>query len=81
MTREATREDILRKYIVISNGIESTGWTKHITLKSDKREYVGRLHWDSHDGYSMYWDGISMPEEAYLPEFEYVLDSITEGHK
>ena len=78
---EVTREEILSKYMVQSSGIESTGWTKHIRLHTGaiNGEYTGRLHWDSNDGYTMIWDNDRAPKEAYRPEFEYVLDSITEG--
>ena len=82
MTAEVTREEILSKYMVQSSGISTTGWTKYIRLHTGgKDEYVGRLYWDSNDGYRMYWDDDKMPDEAYRPEFEYVLDSITEGDK
>ena len=40
-------------------------------------EYVGRLHWDSDNGYSMVWD-TQQPPEADRPEFEYILDCITD---
>jgi hypothetical protein len=36
------------------------------------------LNWDENDGYSTYWEGATLPH-ARLPEFEYVLDCITEG--
>ena len=80
MTAEVTREEILNKYMVQSSGIQSTGWTKQIRLHTGgiNGEYTGRLHWDSNDGYRMMWDNDIMPKEADRPEFEYVLDSITE---
>jgi len=79
MNLEVTRKELLDKYMVQSSGIQSTGWTKQIILHngSVNGQYVGRLHWDSHDGYSMYWD-TPAPPEADRPEFEYILDSITE---
>lgn len=81
MTAEVTREEILNKYMVQSSGIATTGWTKYIILNtgSPNGQYIGRLHWDSNDGYTMFWDNDKAPKEAYRPEFEYVLDSITEG--
>jgi hypothetical protein len=81
LTLEVTRKEILDKYMVQSSGIATTGWTKYITLHTGKAngDYTGRLYWDSNDGYRMYWDDDKMPEEAYRPEFEYILDSITEG--
>jgi hypothetical protein len=79
---EVTREEILRKYMVLSGKKETNGWAKHIRLHTGgKDEYVGTLYWDSNDGYRMYWDDDKIPAEAYRPEFEYVLDSITEGSK
>ena len=80
---EVTRGEILSKYVVESKGIATTGWTKYITLHTDGKDkkYTGRLHWDSNDGYNMVWDDNKMPEEAYRPEFEYVLDCISEGDK
>jgi hypothetical protein len=83
LTAEVTREEILNKYMVQSSGIESTGWTKYIILNTGavNGEYTGRLHWDSNDGYTMVWNNDRAPKEAYRPEFEYVIDSITEGNK
>ena len=83
MTDEVTRNEIASKYRVLPSGIMTTGWTKDIKMAmwgSTDWEYVGRLHWDSHDGYSIYWD-TQQPPEADRPEFEYVLDSMTEVEK
>jgi hypothetical protein len=82
MSEEVTTTEILSKYTVLSGKQETNGWTKYIRLHADgKDEYAGRLHWDTHDGYSMYWDDDKIPVEAYRPEFEYVLDCITEGDR
>ena len=83
MTAEVTRTEILNKYMVQSTGIATTGWTKYIVLDTGATNgrYSGRLHWDSNDGYRMFWDDERIPNEAYRPEFEYILDSITEGDK
>ena len=63
--------------MISSDGKTSTGFAKSILLNDGTNQYSGRLHWDSHDGYSMYWDGVEAPESD-RPEFEYILDCITE---
>lgn len=81
MIDEVSRNEIVSKYRVLPTGITTTGWTKDIKMAewgSLEWQYTGRLHWDSHDGYSIYWDTVA-PPEADRPEFEYILDSITEG--
>ena len=80
MTGEVTIEELMDKYMISSDGKMSTGFTKSIILNDKVNKYSGRLHWDSHDGYSMYWD-TSAPPEADRPEFEYILDAITEMEK
>ena len=83
MDKEVTKEEILNKYMVQSSSISTTGWTKYIRLHTGaiNGEYTGRLHWDSNDGYRMFWDDNKVPKEADRPEFEYVLDCITEGNR
>ena len=83
MTEEVSINEIVSKYKVQSSGIATTGWTKNINMAmwgSTDWEYVGRLHWDSDNGYSMVWD-TQQPPEADRPEFEYTLDCITEGDR
>ena len=80
---EVTIREILDKYMIQSGGIKSTGWTKYIEMNTGKinGKYTGKLHWDSVDGYMMQWDDDRIPKEAYRPEFEYVIDCITEGDR
>ena len=77
LTGEVTITVLMDKYMISSDEKMSTGVTKSIILNDGTNQYSGRLHWDSHDGYSMAWD-TSSPPEAYRPEFEYVLDCITD---
>ena len=77
MTGEVTITELMDKNMISSDEKMSTGFTKSIILNDGTNQYSGRLHWDSHDGYSMAWD-TSSPPEAYRPEFEYVLDCITD---
>jgi hypothetical protein len=77
MTGEVTVSEIMKKYMVSSDGKVSTGFAKSIILNDGTNQYSGRLHWDSHDGYEMFWD-TPAPPEADRPEFEYILDCITD---
>ena len=77
---EVSVMELLDKYMISSDGKTSTGFTKSILLNDGTNQYSGRLHWDSHDGYTMVWD-TTTPPEADRPEFEYALDSITEMDK
>jgi hypothetical protein len=72
-------QDVLRKDLQIEcYGREETAWAKTVVITYDDVEYEVRLNWDENDGYSTYWEGATLPH-ARLPEFEYVLDCITEG--
>lgn len=72
-------QDALRKDLQIEcYGREETAWAKTVIITYDDVEYEVRLNWDENDGYSTYWEGATLPH-ARLPEFEYVLDCITEG--
>lgn len=82
---EVTHDMILDKYDVQLKKEVVTGWTKIITLTdATGKKYEIYLTWDSDDGYRVmnYFD---VPEdklpEMDMPEFEYVLDSITEDMK
>ena len=77
MTGEVTVSEIMKKYMVSSDGKVSTGFAKSIILNDGTNQYSGRLYWDSHDGYEMIWDK-TIPPEADRPEFEYILDCITD---
>jgi hypothetical protein len=77
MTGEVSIMELMDKYMISYDEKMSTGFSKSIILNDGDNQYSGRLHWDSHDGYSMFWD-TSAPPEADRPEFEYILDCITE---
>jgi len=77
LTGEVTVSELMGKYMISTDGKTSTGFTKSIILNDGTNQYSGRLHWDSHDGYSMFWD-TPTPPEADRPEFEYILDCITD---
>ena len=71
-------QDVLRELQIECYGREETAWAKTVIITYDGVEYEVRLNWDENDGYSTYWEGATLPH-ARLPEFEYVLDCITEG--
>ena len=77
MTGEVTVRELMEKYMISTDGKTSTGFSKSIILNDGTNQYSGRLHWDSNDGYSMGWD-TQQPPEADRPEFEYILDCITD---
>ncbi len=71
-------QDALRELQIECYGREETAWAKTVIITYDGAEYEVRLNWDENNGYSTYWEGATLPH-ARLPEFEYVLDCITEG--
>jgi len=74
---EVTQEELLDKYMVQSERSKVTRWSRFVSLNDgDGEEHNGILTWDANDGYSMYWWDTS-PAMAERPEFEYVLDCIT----
>jgi hypothetical protein len=74
---EVTEKELLDTYMVQSESAKVTSWSRFISLDDgSKEQYTGTLTWDADDGYRMYWyDG--HPKMAERPEFEYVLDCIT----
>ena len=74
---EVSVMELMDKYMISSDGKMSTGFAKSIFLNDGTNQYSGRLYWDSHDGYEMIWDK-TIPPEADRPEFEYILDCITD---
>jgi hypothetical protein len=80
---ELTIKDIISKYDVDLRLVEYNGWVK-VMFFTDKenRSYKGRLRWSMNDGYLMEWDGVpptDLLELSTRPEFEYIVDCITEG--
>ena len=63
---------------------EITEWVKEISIEREGKTYRVALRWDTHNGYDIiaFWEGftpITAPDWANVPEFEYDLDSATEG--
>jgi len=78
MTTEVTREEMQREFQIVCTKTAPTGFVKHLTITDrDGIVYGCRLYWDEHDGYGIYWDN-GIPPMSERPEFEYILDSITE---
>mgnify|MGYP003650908070 CR=1 FL=1 len=79
--QEVTERELLDTYMVQSAGTKVTSWSRFITLNDgSKEEYNATLRWDENDGYWVEWyDG--KPAMADRPEFEYILDSITNGRR
>lgn len=79
---EVTMQEMKNAYKVIDYVREESAWVKHITMvdKDSNTVYTGRLYWDSHDGYDTAWDD-AIPPQGMRPEFEYILDSMTEDMK
>lgn len=82
---EVTADEIWSSYDVKIRLRQDTAWVKHITLTNKAgRTFNVRLHWNENDGYRVACDeifGEGFEEIASMfqrPEFEYVLDSITE---
>lgn len=78
---EITIDEMIREgYQVVLEEKEETGWVKTITI-TNKAGVANRywLYWDMGDGYRLeIIDGIGLPDLDMRPEFEYVLDSLTE---
>jgi hypothetical protein len=77
---EVTEKELLDNYIMQSEGTKITSWSRFITFRVGTAEFTGTLTWDSNDGYGMYWY-THVPPEYSRPEFEYVLDCITNGKR
>jgi hypothetical protein len=79
---EVSEQELLNKYMIQTTGKVNTGWSKEVFLHDGSINglHSGRLYWDDNEGYRMVWnDNSKVPPEASRPEFEYVLDSLTEG--
>ena len=77
---ELTMSEMVREgYQVVLEEKEYTAWVKTITITDkDNTSQQLKLYWDIQDGYSVEFDGIGLPDLAMRPEFEYVLDCLTE---
>ena len=77
---ELTMSEMAKEgYQVVLEDKEDTAWEKTITItdKYDNKQQL-KLYWDIQDGYSLVFDGTGFPDLAERPEFEYVLDCLTE---
>ena len=78
---EITIDEMVREgYQVVLEEKEETAWVKTITI-TNKAGVANRywLYWNMGDGYRLeVIDGIGLPDLAMRPEFEYVLDCLTE---
>jgi hypothetical protein len=77
---EITIDEMVREgYQVVLEEKEETAWEKTITITDkDNNSQQLKLYWDIQDGYSVLFDGVGLPDLAMRPEFEYVLDCLTE---
>ena len=77
---ELTISEMAREgYQVVLEEKEDTAWEKTITITDrDNNSQQLKLYWDIQDGYSVVFDGAGFPDLAERPEFEYVLDCLTE---
>ena len=83
MFNDITIKEVMSKYDVMLKFTDYESWTKTIRfIDRDRKSYTGILHWDHHTGYSITLP-IDVPKDllemSTRPEFEYVLDCITEG--
>jgi len=78
---EITVDEMVREgYQVVLEEKEDTAWVKTITI-TDRAGVANTywLYWDMGDGYRLeICNGIGLPDLAMRPEFEYVLDCLTE---
>lgn len=82
---EVTIDEILTKYHVRLKKELTTAWVKDIILTdADGKDIEVRITWDMDRGYNLVHNPaippVTLPEQD-RPEFEYVLDSITEDQK
>ena len=77
---ELTMSEMAREgYQVVLEEKEDTAWEKTITITDrNNTSQQLKLYWDIQDGYSVVFDGVGLPDLAMRPEFEYVLDCLTE---
>ena len=77
---ELTMSEMAREgYQVVLEDKEETAWEKTITITDkDNTSQQLKLYWNIDNGYSVVFDGVGLPDLAMRPEFEYVLDCLTE---
>ena len=77
---ELTMSEMAREgYQVVLEDKEYTAWEKTITITDrDNNSQQLKLYWNIDNGYSAEFYGAGFPDLAMRPEFEYVLDCLTE---
>ena len=77
---ELTMSEMAREgYQVVLEEKEDTAWEKTITITDrDNNSQQLKLYWNIDNGYSAEFYGAGFPDLAMRPEFEYVLDCLTE---
>lgn len=79
---EVTQDELLSKYDIQLKKETVTGWLKEITLTdATGKVTILHLYWDDSDGYNVMINDTKDLPEMDRPEFEYVLDCITEDMK
>jgi hypothetical protein len=83
VSSEVTIKEVMSKYDVLLKFTDYLSWTKTIRfIDRERKSYSGTLHWDASAGYKLTFPADvpkDLLEMAMRPEFEYVLDCITEG--
>ena len=77
---EVTVDEMVREgYQVVLEEKQDTAWEKTITITDrDNNSQQLKLYWNIDNGYSAEFYGAGFPDLAMRPEFEYVLDCLTE---
>lgn len=79
---EVTQDELLSKYDVQLKKELTTAWVKDLILTdATGEEFNIRITWDMDKGYNCIHNSNVRIPEMDRPEFEYVLDSITEDMK
>jgi len=83
VSSEVTIKEVMSKYDVLLKFTDYLSWTKTIRfIDRERKSYNGILHWDASNGYALTFPADvpkDLLEMSTRPEFEYVLDCITEG--
>jgi hypothetical protein len=79
---EVTQDEMVSKYDIQLKKETVTGWLKEITLTDATGKVIElNLYWNDVDGYDATIKGSNKLPEMDRPEFEYILDCITEDLK
>lgn len=86
MSNDVTREELLNNFDILIGPERSTGWTRELSIKGkDDFNYTqATLRWDEDYGYMFEVHG-EVPDSIKSfkdrPEFEYALDSLSNGEE